>query len=214
MILVVDNYDSFTFNLVQAIGSLGAHVEVRRNDAIDIDGVRELAPSGIVLSPGPGRPEDAGICMALVSEIGPTTPMLGVCLGHQAIGIAFGACVDRAPEIVHGKTASVSHDATGVFTELPNPFVATRYHSLVVRPDSIPISVPSSIPDSSPAPLLVNATTSDGLVMGMRHATYPIHGVQFHPESIACPDGPLLLQNFLRLTQADVDGDTARIPRS
>ncbi len=185
MILVIDNYDSFTYNLVQALGELGAELQVRRNDAIDADGARAEAAAGIVMSPGPGRPEDAGACCEIVEALGSEVPILGVCLGHQAIAATLGGVVGRAPEVVHGKTAKIEHCGDGLFKGLPQPLEVARYHSLVVERDSLPES------------LEVTATTADGLIMGVRHREWPLHGVQFHPESIATPDGPALLQNFL-----------------
>jgi anthranilate synthase/aminodeoxychorismate synthase-like glutamine amidotransferase len=193
MILVIDNYDSFTYNLVQALGDLGAALEVRRNDAVDVDGARALGARGIVLSPGPGRPEDAGCCCALVDGLGGEVPMLGVCLGHQAIAAALGGTVSRAPAVVHGKTASIEHDGAGLFAGLPQPLEVARYHSLVVARDSLP------------AALRVTATTDEGLVMAMQHRQWPLYGVQFHPESIATPDGPALLRNFL-VSCAELEG--------
>jgi anthranilate synthase component 2 len=189
-VLIVDNYDSFTYNLVQAIGELGADPVVYRNDAVDVAGIRALAPDGIIISPGPGRPEDGGISMAVVGELGAEIPILGVCLGNQCIGQAFGATVGPAPALMHGKTSPVAHDGAGVFTGMANPFEATRYHSLVVER--------ASVPDV----LQVTAETPDGVVMGLRHRTLPIEGVQFHPESILTPDGPELLANFLGLLGA------------
>ena len=185
MILVIDNYDSFTYNLVQALGELGAELQVRRNDDIDADGARAEAPAGIVMSPGPGRPEDAGACCEIVEALGSEVPILGVCLGHQAIAAALGGVVGRAPEVVHGKTAEVEHCGDGLFKGLPPPLEVARYRSLVVERDSLPES------------LEITATTGDGLIMGVCHREWPLHGVQFHPESIATPDGPALLQNFL-----------------
>ncbi len=187
MILVIDNYDSFTYNLVQAFGTLGADLRVFRNDAIDVAGVASLNPGGLVLSPGPGRPESAGCCVDCVRELGAQFPILGVCLGHQAIGEAFGATIERAPAVVHGKTAPVNHTGAGLFAGLPQPFEAARYHSLAVSAAELP------------AQLQVDATASGGLIMGMSHREWPVHGVQFHPESIATPDGPRLLGNFLEL---------------
>ena len=189
-VLIVDNYDSFTYNLVQELGELGADPVVYRNDAIDVAGIRAFSPDGIIISPGPGRPEDGGISMAVVSELGPEIPVLGVCLGNQCIGQSFGATVGPAPQLMHGKTSSVSHDGAGVFAGMANPFEATRYHSLVVER--------ASVPDV----LEVTAETPDGVVMGLRHRTLPIEGVQFHPESILTPDGPELLANFLRMLGA------------
>jgi len=184
-ILVIDNYDSFVYNLVQELGELGAEPEVFRNDAIEVDAIRRSRPDAVVISPGPGRPESAGISMQAVVDIGSTIPLLGVCLGHQCIGQVFGGRIVAAPALMHGKTSEIHHDGLGIFRGLPNPFVATRYHSLVVAPDSI-----------SPE-LDVTARTSDGVIMGLRHRTLPIEGVQFHPESILTPSGPTLLANFL-----------------
>ncbi len=189
MILVVDNYDSFTFNLVQALGALGEELVVRRNDQLTMGEVSVMGPAGVVLSPGPGAPSDAGCCVELVRSYGQKVPILGVCLGHQAIADAFGGEVVRANEVVHGKTAPITHDGEGVFTGLENPFPAARYHSLAVREDSLPDE------------LVVNARSGD-LVMGVRHRQLPIHGVQFHPESIATPLGPQLLENFVRIVAA------------
>jgi anthranilate synthase/aminodeoxychorismate synthase-like glutamine amidotransferase len=184
-VLVIDNYDSFVYNLVQELGELGADPVVHRNDAIDIDGIRAAAPEAILISPGPGRPEDAGISDAVIRELAGEYPVLGVCLGHQAIGQVFGGQIVAAPTLMHGKTSSIHHDGQGVFVGLPDPFIATRYHSLVVDP--------ASVPDC----LEVSATTSDGVIMGLRHRTLPIEGVQFHPESLLTPNGPDLLSNFL-----------------
>ncbi len=186
MLLLIDNYDSFTYNLVHYLGELGAEVTVRRNDALDVQAAMALRPSGIVLSPGPCDPDRAGICLPLIAAAAETrTPLLGVCLGHQAIGQAFGGRVVRAAEIVHGKLGQVHHDATGVFATLPSPFAATRYHSLVVER--------ASLADA----LAVNAWLEDGTIMGLRHRELPIEGVQFHPESIASQHGHRLLRNFL-----------------
>jgi anthranilate synthase/aminodeoxychorismate synthase-like glutamine amidotransferase len=184
-VLVIDNYDSFVYNLVQELGELGADPVVHRNDAIDIAGIRDAAPEAILISPGPGRPEDAGISDAVIRELAGEYPILGVCLGHQAIGQVFGGQIVAAPTLMHGKTSSIHHDGRGVFVGLPDPFIATRYHSLVVDP--------ASVPDS----LEVSATTSQGVIMGLRHRTLPIEGVQFHPESLLTPNGPDLLSNFL-----------------
>jgi anthranilate synthase/aminodeoxychorismate synthase-like glutamine amidotransferase len=184
-VLVIDNYDSFVYNLVQELGELGADPVVHRNDAIDIAGIRAAAPDAILISPGPGRPEDAGISDAVIRELAGEYPILGVCLGHQAIGQVFGGQIVAAPTLMHGKTSSIHHDGRGVFVGLPDPFIATRYHSLVVDP--------ASVPDC----LEVSATTSDGVIMGLRHRTLPIEGVQFHPESLLTPNGPDLLSNFL-----------------
>ena len=185
MILVIDNYDSFTYNLVQYLGELGATLEVARNDALDVDGVARLAPERIVISPGPGNPDQAGVSLEVIRRFGPTTPILGVCLGHQAIGQAFGATVARARMQMHGKTSDIRHDGRGVFAGLSNPFVATRYHSLVVLPETVP------------ADLEITAQAEDGEVMGLRHRRYPVEGVQFHPESILTVEGKRLLANFL-----------------
>jgi len=185
MILVIDNYDSFTYNLVQALGDLGAEIEVRRNDAVDAPAARALRPAGIVMSPGPGRPEDAGCCREVVDVLAGEIPILGVCLGHQVIAETLGGVVTRAPEVVHGKTASIEHDGAGLFEGLPQPLEVARYHSLVVQRDSLPDG------------LEITATTADGLIMGVRHKEWPLYGVQFHPESIATPDGPAMLRNFL-----------------
>ena len=187
-VLVIDNYDSFVYNLVQELGELGAEPVVHRNDAIDVDGIRAAAPDAVLISPGPGRPEDAGISLAVIEELAGELPILGVCLGHQAIGQAFGGEVVRAPTLMHGKTSAIHHDGAGVFTGLPDPFTATRYHSLVVEP--------SSVPDD----LEVTAHTSDGVIMGLRHRTLAVEGVQFHPESLLTPEGPSLLANFLAAT--------------
>jgi len=186
-VLVVDNYDSFVYNLVQYLGELGATPIVHRNDAITLDEVEALAPDAILLSPGPGRPEDAGIICPLLERFAGQFPILGVCLGHQAIGHVFGGSVVRAPELMHGKTSMVNHRDVGVFAGLPNPFEATRYHSLVVDRASMP------------EVLEITADTDDGTVMGIRHREFPIEGVQFHPESILTTAGHDLLANFLTL---------------
>jgi anthranilate synthase/aminodeoxychorismate synthase-like glutamine amidotransferase len=185
-VLVIDSYDSFVYNLVQYLGELGAAPEVVRNDSLTVADALEIRPDAVVLSPGPGRPEDAGIiCEALVAFAERGTPVLGVCLGHQAIGHVFGATVERAPSLMHGKTSLVDHDGAGVFAGLPSPLTATRYHSLVVAADRVPDC------------LEVSAQTSDGVVMGVRHTTLPVEGVQFHPESILTAAGHQLLRNFL-----------------
>jgi len=183
-VLVIDNYDSFTWNLVQEMGQLGADVEVRRHDAIDVNGVDQLGVDGIVISPGPGRPEDAGISNAVIEQLGPSTPILGVCLGHQAIGQVYGAAIIHAPSIMHGKTSAIEHKGEGVFHDLPHPLTATRYHSLVIDP--------TTLPDE----LEVTAWVDD-VIMGVRHRTFPIEGVQFHPESVLTTHGLSLLENFL-----------------
>ncbi len=186
MVLVLDNYDSFTYNLVQYLGELGASVEVVRNDTASVDEIAARRPAGIVISPGPGRPEDAGITLGVIRQLGETTPILGVCLGHQAIGAAFGGLVVRAPVPMHGKTSTIEHDARGVFRGLTEPFVASRYHSLVVSDDGFP------------ADLEVSARTQDDrTIMGLRHRRWPLHGVQFHPESILTGEGRRILRNFL-----------------
>lgn len=186
MLLLIDNYDSFTYNLVHFLGELGAEVAVHRNDALSVREAMDLRPDAILLSPGPCDPAQAGICLELtLAAAKAKTPLLGVCLGHQAIGEAFGGKVVRCHEIVHGKMGRIEHDATGVFAGLPGPFDATRYHSLVVERDSLPDC------------LAVNAKLADGTIMGLRHRTLPIHGVQFHPESIASEQGHALLKNFL-----------------
>jgi para-aminobenzoate synthetase component 2 len=184
-ILVVDNYDSFVYNLVQYLGQLGVDCEVRRNDEIDLAEVGRIDPAGVLLSPGPGTPERAGVCMPLVREYGGRLPIFGVCLGHQAIGAAYGATVNRAPELLHGKTSQVHHRGDGVLAGLPDPFTATRYHSLAV--------VESTLPDE----IEVTGRTESGVVMAMRHRSLPIEGVQFHPESVLTQGGHLLLANWL-----------------
>ena len=185
MILVIDNYDSFTFNLVQYLGELTPDIEVHRNDKITVAQIDAKKPDHIVLSPGPCTPNEAGVCLDVIAQLGARYPLLGVCLGHQAIGQAFGGRVVRAPEIMHGKTSQIIHDDEGVFRGLDNPFEATRYHSLVIQPDSVPEC------------LKVTARTADKIIMGVRHRTLPIHGVQFHPESILTASGKKLLKNFL-----------------
>lgn len=185
MILVIDNYDSFTFNLVQYLAELGAEVAVYRNDEIDLSKIAALKVTGIVISPGPGRPETAGISVAVARELGQKTPVLGVCLGHQAIGYAFGGAIVPAPRLMHGKTSQISHNGETIFSDVPNPFVATRYHSLVVERESLP-------PE-----LRVTAESEDGSIMGLQHETLPVFGVQFHPESILTAEGKKLLKNFL-----------------
>lgn len=186
-VLVIDNYDSFTYNLVQYLAALGAEVKVFRNDQITLAQVAALQPDGIVISPGPGRPEDAGISMPLIAAMGAKVPLLGVCLGHQSIGQVFGGKIVNAPTLMHGKTSDIYHQGTGIFQGLPNPFRATRYHSLVIDRASCP-------------PVLeITAWTADGIIMGVRHKQYPtLQGVQFHPESILTTAGPALLRNFLR----------------
>jgi len=188
VVLVIDNYDSFTYNLVQYLGELGAKVIVRRNDEATIDELKSLDHGRVVISPGPGRPEQAGVSLDVIKEFGPRMPLLGVCLGHQAIGLAFGGEVVRAPLPIHGKTSMVEHTGKGVFEGLTAPFQAGRYHSLVVSERTLP------------SELEVTArTTEDGLVMGLRHKTLPIHGVQFHPESVLTNEGRRILRNFLEM---------------
>ena len=193
MLLVIDNYDSFTFNLVQYLGELAhdhpvaANLRVERNDALSIDQIRSLNPAAILLSPGPGDPDQSGVCLDVLRELSPTTPTLGVCLGHQALAQVYGGTVIRAPELMHGKTSPVLHNGAGVFAGLPQPLTATRYHSLVADRDSLP------------ACLEVTAWLEDGMVMGLRHRDYPhLQGVQFHPESVLTESGHQLLANFLR----------------
>jgi anthranilate synthase/aminodeoxychorismate synthase-like glutamine amidotransferase len=187
MILVLDNYDSFTYNLVQYLGELGATMQVARNDALTADAVQALEPDGIVISPGPGNPDGAGISLELIRRFHARVPILGVCLGHQAIGQAFGGTVARARRQMHGKTSPIAHDGRGVFRGLPPGFEATRYHSLVVLESSLP------------ADLEISARADDGEIMGLRHRRYPVEGVQFHPESILTGQGKALLANFLAL---------------
>jgi anthranilate synthase/aminodeoxychorismate synthase-like glutamine amidotransferase len=191
MILMIDNYDSFTYNLVQVLAGAGAEVEVVRNDAESVKALLARGPAGIVLSPGPGRPEDAGVCLELLRKR-PQVPLLGVCLGHQALGVAFGATVDRAPRLMHGKTSPVRHEDLGIFASLPNPFEATRYHSLEVKEGTLPAEL---------EPL---AWADDGTLMGMRHRELPYWGVQFHPESVLTGAGAHLLGNFLDLCRSEM----------
>ena len=192
MIIVIDNYDSFTYNLVQYLGELGAEfpvaaqIQVYRNDQISLEEIRQLQPDGVVISPGPGRPEDAGISLALIEQLGATVPILGVCLGHQSIGQVFGGDIVSAPELMHGKTSQVSHTGVGVFRGLENPLTATRYHSLVIDQQTCP------------EVLEITAWVEDGTIMGVRHRNYPhVEGVQFHPESVLTNSGKQLLRNFL-----------------
>jgi para-aminobenzoate synthetase component 2 len=187
-ILVIDNFDSFAYNLVQYLGELGAELQVFRNNAITLAGIRERQPDGILISPGPGVPDNAGITLAVIREFAGTFPILGVCLGHQAVGQAFGGRVIRAAEQMHGKTSQIYHNGSGIFADLPSPLTATRYHSLVVDPAAVP------------ACLEVTAHTSDNVIMGLRHCEWPVFGVQFHPESFLTTSGRALLQNFLTLT--------------
>ncbi|PYM80428.1 MAG: anthranilate/aminodeoxychorismate synthase component II [Candidatus Rokuibacteriota bacterium] len=187
MILVIDNYDSFTYNLVQYLGELGAKPEVVRNDAVDLSGISAMRPERIVISPGPGTPDDAGVSLEVIRGLGSGIPILGVCLGHQAIGQAFGATVARARRQMHGKTSAVEHDGRGLFRGVPSPFSATRYHSLAVLADTVPED------------LEITARADDGEVMGLRHRRWPVEGVQFHPEAILTEHGKILLANFLGL---------------
>ena len=187
MILLIDNYDSFTYNLYQYLCELGAEVEVRRNDSMTVDDVERMAPEAIVISPGPGRPEDGGISIETIQRLGDHTPLLGVCLGHQCIAAAFGGDVVRAPELRHGKTSMIRHNNTEIFAGLDNPFEAVRYHSLIADAGTLP------------SVLEVTAQTDDGLIMGVKHKSAPIHGVQFHPESVLTHAGKQLLENFLEL---------------
>jgi len=187
MLLVIDNYDSFTYNLVQYFGELGADPVVKRNDAITPEEVEKLKPERIVISPGPGTPSDAGISMEVIRRMGKTTPILGVCLGHQCIAEVYGGKVVRADRLMHGKTSPIRHEASGVFAGLPNPFEATRYHSLIVEKSSVPTC------------LRITADTAEGEIMGLQHREFPVHGVQFHPESILSREGKDLLRNFLTL---------------
>ena len=189
-VVVIDNYDSFVYNLVQYLGELGADPVVRRHDEASLSELRELAPDAVLVSPGPGRPEDAGVSNDAIRVFGEDgVPVLGVCLGHQCIGQLYGGDVVRAPQVMHGKTSEIHHDDAGVFAGLPDPITATRYHSLVVARDSVP------------AELVVSAETDDGLVMGLRHRELPVEGVQFHPESILTESGHALLKNFLEVTR-------------
>jgi anthranilate synthase/aminodeoxychorismate synthase-like glutamine amidotransferase len=185
MILVIDNYDSFTYNIVQELGELGASIEVARNDQITIEAIRQMQPSHIVVSPGPGFPKDAGISNDVIRELGAEIPLLGVCLGHQCIGEVYGGRVIHAPHLMHGKTSAIQHTGDTLFSNVPSPFTATRYHSLVVEE--------ATLPDS----LIITARTENGEIMGLRHREYPVVGVQFHPESILTDFGMKILQNFL-----------------
>jgi anthranilate synthase component 2 len=191
MLVLIDNYDSFTYNLWHYLGELGAEAVVHRNDAVTVDEVMAAGPEGIVISPGPCDPDRAGICLELVARAAQERlPLLGVCLGHQAIGQAFGGRIERSPAPMHGKVSAVGHDGSGVFRQLPTPFRATRYHSLTIAPDSVPDC------------LAVNASSDDEVIMGVRHKELPIHGVQFHPESIETENGHALLRNFLAEIEA------------
>ncbi|MFC5653367.1 aminodeoxychorismate/anthranilate synthase component II [Paenibacillus solisilvae] len=186
MILVIDNYDSFTYNLVQYLGELGEEIVVKRNDEIDLDGISALAPDHILISPGPCSPNEAGISLALIERFKGEIPIFGVCLGHQSIGQAFGGDVVRAEKLMHGKTSAIIHDGRSIFEGIPTPFTATRYHSLIVKRETLPDC------------LEITAETADGEIMGLRHKEYPIEGVQFHPESIITENGLTMLSNFLK----------------
>jgi len=188
MVLVIDNYDSFTYNLVQYLGELGAVLRVRRNDRVTLDEIGTMSPEQIVISPGPGRPEDAGISCDVIRRFGPTTPILGVCLGHQAIGVVYGGTVCRAQAPMHGKTSTVVHDGKGVFSGLQAPFQAGRYHSLVIAGDRVPDELE-----------VAARTKEDHTIMAVRHRSYPVHGVQFHPESVLTDEERRLLRNFLEM---------------
>lgn len=187
MLLLIDNYDSFTYNLYQYLGELGADVEVARNDALTLEDIDEMAPERIIISPGPGNPDDAGISKDVIRRFAATTPILGVCLGHQCIGEVYGGVVEGAGEILHGKVSRITHDGKGVFAGLPSPIEATRYHSLAIRRDRVPDV------------LEVSARSESGIIMGVRHRELPVEGVQFHPESILTPDGHQILRNFLSM---------------
>ena len=187
MLLIIDNYDSFTYNLVQYFGELGAEPVVKRNDEVTVAEIEALQPEAVIISPGPCTPKEAGISNEVIAQIGPKLPVLGVCLGHQCIGHVYGGAVVRAGRLMHGKTSPILHDGTGVFADLPSPFEATRYHSLIIDPPTMP------------GVLTVNAQTAEGEIMGVRHKEFPIHGVQFHPESILTRHGKDLLKNFLRI---------------
>ena len=186
MILVIDNYDSFTYNLVQYLGEMNIELQVFRNDKITVDEIRKLKPEAIVISPGPCTPKEAGISVPIIKELHKEIPILGVCLGHQSIGEAFGGDVVKAPTVVHGKTSTINHNGKGIFKSIPNKFQATRYHSLVIEPKTLP------------ADLEVTAKTDDNVIMAVQHKKYPVFGVQFHPESIATEHGKMLLRNFVK----------------
>ena len=189
MILIIDNYDSFTYNLVQYIGTLNPDLEVHRNDKLTLDEIRKIKPERIVISPGPGKPEDAGLSIDVVKEFGPSIPLLGVCLGHQSIGQVFGGEIVRAEKLMHGKTSMIKHNGKGLFEDVPNPFEATRYHSLLIKKDSLPDCLE----------ITAEAKTENKEIMGIRHKEFPIHGLQFHPESILTGNGKKLLSNFLKI---------------
>ncbi len=194
MLLVIDNYDSFTYNLVHYLGEIGAEMEIHRNDKISVDEAMAMGPEAIVLSPGPCTPNEAGICLDLIKAAGATTPILGVCLGHQSIGQAYGGVVMRAPTLMHGKISTIHHGSSGLFKGIEGPFRATRYHSLIVERETLP------------ADLAITAWTEDGLIMGLRHKTHPVYGVQFHPESIASEYGHAMLRNFLDIARTQKSG--------
>ncbi len=198
MILIIDNYDSFTYNLVQMLGALGADLQVYRNDAITVEEVVAWEPAGVVVSPGPCGPNEATGAKEIVERMAPRCPVLGVCLGHQIIGAVYGARIERAPKPMHGKTSQIEHDAQGLFTNVTNPFEAGRYHSLHV------------VESTLPGELLVTARSDDGVVMGIRHAELPLEGVQFHPESILTPEGEMILSNFLRIATHPTAGWNAQ----
>jgi len=187
MLLIIDNYDSFTYNLVQYFGELGEEMTIFRNDVLTVEDVKALKPERICISPGPCTPNEAGISCEVIRQLGATTPILGVCLGHQSIGQVYGGDVVRAERLMHGKTSPIHHSATGIFVGMPTPFEATRYHSLIVKRESLPDC------------LEITAWTAEGEIMGLRHKQHPVHGVQFHPESILTQDGKRLLENFLRI---------------
>jgi anthranilate synthase/aminodeoxychorismate synthase-like glutamine amidotransferase len=186
-ILIIDNYDSFTYNLVQLIGEFTPDIEIRRNDTVSLEDIREMQVNRIVISPGPGRPEEANISLPLIGELGPQIPVLGVCLGHQAIGMAFGAKICHAPTLMHGKVSQIRHDQQGIYQNMSQNFTAGRYHSLVIDRNTLP------------AVLQINAQTADGIIMGVRHTDYPIVGIQFHPESVLTEQGVVLIKNWLEM---------------
>jgi anthranilate synthase component 2 len=187
MILVIDNYDSFTYNLVQMVGKMAPDIRVIRNNDMSVDEIGALAPRGIILSPGPGRPEDAGVTVEVIQKLGNTIPILGVCLGHQSIGYAFGATIVHAPTLMHGRTSEVTHSGESILRSIPSPLTAGRYHSLVISPEQFPVE------------LKISSRTNDGIIMSVRHRKYPIEGIQFHPESILTPDGQQILHNWLEV---------------
>ena len=195
MFVLIDNYDSFTYNLYHYLGEIGAEVEVFRNDEITVEELRAKNPEGIILSPGPCTPDDAGICMDIVEKLGKSTPILGVCLGHQSIGQVYGGKVIRAPYLMHGKVSEISHENKTIFNGFKSPFDATRYHSLIVERDSLPEC------------LEITSETEDGIIMGLSHKEHPVHGVQFHPESIASEHGHDILKNFIKIASAFKNGD-------